>query len=100
MMTTQNLEDLSGSILADPVIGIHHLEVTSCGIAQSRVDGLAMPAVLLMHHTDETGVTSLPIVCFPSRVILGRPIIDDDDLDLPRHRGRKQRRDAMVHVRR
>ncbi len=57
-----------------------------------------MAAVLLVHRTDGTGITRLPLIGFSCRLVLGT-VVDDDDLDIGSEIAPLQNGgDAMVHV--
>ena len=85
----------------EPVVGVDHLEVQAGRVGKAGVDRLAMPAVFLVNGLDDARVAFLPRVGFFSRVVLGRAVVDDDDLDvveagLPA--ASQQRFYAFVHV--
>ena len=86
------------SVIVEPVIAIHDLEVGAARVLEPRHDRRAMAAVLLVDGTYHVRVSGLPHLRLFERIVLGRPIIDDDDLDIVRTIARENRLDAGIHV--
>ena len=85
----------------EPIVGVDHLEVQAGRVGKPGVHRLSMPAVFLMDGLDDAGVALLPCVGFLSRAVLGRAVVDDDDLDVVKTglpTASQQRFNAFVHV--
>ena len=85
-------------VVVEPVVAVHDLEVEAARILESRHNRSAMAAVFLVDGTHDARIGGLPYLGFFERVVLGRPIIDDDDLDIVRTIARENRLDAGIHV--
>ena len=65
-----------------PVITVDHLEIQPGSIPDSRINGLAVSAVLLMDRPDDRRVFLLIFICDLRRAVLERAVIDDQDLNI------------------
>ena len=82
-------------VFADRVVTVHHLEICTGGMPQSLVDALAVAAVFLMDHPDNTGIFVCIGIGDGTGVVPGT-IINDDDLH-PVSAG-EQTVDTVLHI--
>ena len=78
-----------------PVVGVHHLVVHACGVPESLIDPLSVPAVGLMDHPDDPRMLRRQPVADGRGIILGA-VVDQNDLD-PVAAG-EQSRHAFFHI--
>ena len=79
-----------------PVVGVDHLEVEAARVREPRVHRAAVALVGLMDGADNVGVLVLPAVANGRRVVLGRPVVHEQDLDVLA--AGEQRLHAMIHI--
>ena len=91
----QALQHLAQRGGVHPVVGIHHLEVEAGGVAQSGVDGAAVPGVFLVDGAHDAGMLLL-VVAGDGKRVVGGTVVDDEDLHL--FAAGQQRIDAAAHI--
>ena len=80
----------------EPVVGVDHLEVEARRMGEPRVHRAAVALVGLMDGADDVGVLVLPAVADGRRVVLGRAVVHEQDLDVLA--AGEQRLHAVIHV--
>ncbi len=86
------------SVIVEPVIAVDDLEVEAARVLEPRHDRSAMAAVLLVDGTYHARVGGFPHPRLLERVVLGRPVIDDDNLDVVGTIACQYRLNAGIHV--
>ena len=81
-----------------PVIRVYVLEKDSRCFLNACIDGSAVACVLLMDGADYSGILIFVSLRDLKSIILGRSVINDEDLNIVS--ARKQRLNARLHVRR
>ena len=80
----------------EPVVGVDHFEVEARRMGEPRVHRAAVALVGLMDGADDVGVLVLPAVADGRRVVFGRAVVHEQDLDVLA--AGEQRLHAVIHV--